>query len=415
MSTATISPARIPVVQPDAAQPGRPEVHVASRVANLSTAAPYALPRNAFDPGTIRLVSGAPAPEALPLADFARLAGPLLGDPGTGAAALAYGPHAGLPALRDWIAGRERVDPAAVLITNGALHGVALTFAALVEPGDTVVLDDPVFPDTVRLAEQYGGRVLPVRVGPGGIDVQNLADQLAAGVRIKLLYTVADFHNPSGGVLPSADRSRLVELAERYGFVIVSDNPYRDTTFDGAYEADFDAASSRVVRVGSFTKTLGAGWRLGWVSGPSWLLPHLENVRRRSDFHSNTVGQALILRLLTEPGWFDGLLEHNRTIHRTKAQVFVEALAQRTANELEFTPPRGGFFVWARLTDSAPDAGQLVSAAADRQLLITSGSHFAADGGPQWDRYLRFAFSAPSLAELPVAVDRLVDALAAAR
>lgn len=381
----------------------------------MSTAAPYALPRSAFGPGVIRLVSGAPAPEALPLADFARVAGPLLGDAAAGAAALAYGPHAGSPALRDWIAGRERVDPASVLITNGALHGVALAFAALIEPGDTVVLDDPVFPDTVRLAEQYGGRVLPVRVGPGGIDVQYVADQLAAGVRIKILYTVADFHNPSGGVLSGADRSRLVALAERYGFVIVSDNPYRDTTFNGTYEADFDSSSSRVVRVGSFTKTLGAGWRLGWVSGPSWLVPHLENVRRRSDFHSNTVGQELILRLLTEPGWFDGLLEHNRTVHSAKARVFVDALAEQTASELEFTAPRGGFFVWARLTDSAPDAGRLVAAAADRQLLITSGAHFAADGGPQWDRHLRFAFSAPSLDELPIAVDRLVGSLDAAR
>ena len=398
---------------PSAGSPADSDVRVAGRVAALSTSAPYALPRNALAPGVIRLVSGAPAPESLPLSDFARVAGELLGNPSTGAAALAYGPHAGVPALREWIAAREGVDPAKVLVTNGALHGIALTFAALIEPGDTIVLDDPVFPDTVRLAEQYGGQVLPVRVGPGGIDVAYIADQLAAGVRIKLVYTVADFHNPAGGVLSSADRSRLVGLAERYGFVILSDNPYRDTTFDGTYVEDFDSESSRVVKVGTFTKTLGAGLRLGWVSGPPWLIPHLENVRRRSDFHSNTLGQHLILPLLTEPGWFDRLLEHNRAIHGAKATVFAEALADRAGDAFEFTAPRGGFFVWARLTEGSPDADRLVSAAADRRVLVTAGSHFAADGGRQWDRHLRFAFSDPALEQLPVAVDRLVDALAA--
>ncbi len=405
-----------PTIVPPAHRPVDPAVPVklAGRVASLSLSATYAVPATSTS-GVIRLISGAPAPEALPLADFARASADLLGNPETGAAALSYGPHAGLSALREWIAGREGADPATVLVTNGALHGVALAFAALIEPGDTVVLDDPVFPDTVRLAEQYGGRVLPARVGPGGIDVQFIADRLAAGVRIKLVYTVADFHNPSGGVLSAADRSRLVHLAERYGFVIVSDNPYRDTTFDGTYVDDFDSASSRVLRIGSFTKTLGAGLRLGWVSGPSWLVPHLENLRRRSDFHSGLLVQSLILPLLRRPGWFDQLLQHNRAIHAEKAQVFTDALAARAGDLLQFARPRGGFFVWARLADSAPSATRLAAAAADRQVLLTTGSHFAADGGPQWDRHLRFAFSAPTVDQLPVAVDRVVAAAHDAR
>lgn len=420
MSTPTIvSSAARPEVPaagvPGPAAPSRPDVRVARRVAALSVSAPYALPQNGFTASTIRLVSGAPAPEALPLADFAAAAHRLLGDFGTGTAALSYGPHAGLTALREWIADRGEVDPSAVLVTNGALHGVALAFGALLEPGDTVALDDPVFPDTVRIAEQYGATVLPVRVGPAGIDVQDIADQLAAGVRIKIVYTVADFHNPSGGVLSAADRGRLVDLAEQYGFVIVSDNPYRDTTFDGSYVDDFDSRSSRVVKVGTFTKTLGAGLRLGWISGPSWLVPHLENLRRRTDFHSSLLGQELILPLLTRPGWFDGLLEQNRAVHGEKARIFAAALADRAGDRLEFTAPAGGFFVWAKLVEPALTAGRLVSAAAERQLLITSGAHFAADGGPQWDRHLRFAFSAPTVEELPVAVDRLVAALDAAR
>ena len=383
---------------------------VAQRVAALSTAAPYAVSAKGAQAGVIRLVSGAPAPEALPLTDFGRSAAAIFASPSRGVAALAYGPHAGLPALRTWIGEREGVDPALVLVTNGALHGVALSFGALLEPGDIVVLDDPVFPDTVRIAEQYGAQVLPVRVGPNGIDVQQIADHLARGVRIKIVYTVPDFHNPSGGVLPAADRARLIDLAQRYGFVIVSDNPYRDTTFDGSYVEDFDAESGVVVRVGTFTKTLGAGLRLGWVAAPGWLVPHLENLRRRTDFHSNTLGQELILPLLGEPGWFDELLVHNRAVHGTKATVFTDALRERTSDRLRFSVPRGGFFVWAQLKDRTLSIDRLIAAAAEQQLLLTAGRHFAADGGSQWDRHIRFAFSAPTVDELPIAVDRLVAA-----
>ena len=239
-----------------------PAVQVAARVSALSIAAPYAVPKTGFGAGVIRLVSGAPAPEALPFDDLRQAAQQVLGDPVDAAAALGYGPHAGLPELRQWIADREAVDVDQVLVTNGALHGISLTFGALLEAGDVVVLDDPIFPDTVRIAEHYGATVLPVRVGNQGIDVDAIAGQLAAGIKIRIVYTVADFHNPSGGVLPSSQRQRLVALAERYGFVIVSDNPYRETTFDGTYQDDFDATSSRVVRVGSSPRRWapGSGW-----------------------------------------------------------------------------------------------------------------------------------------------------------
>lgn len=390
-------------------------VGVVDRVRSLSQAAPYAVPAGGFGADTIRLVSGAAAPEALPVDDLRRSADAVLGDPDRAAVALGYGPHPGLQELRSWIATRENAAVDDVLVSNGALHGIALTFAALLDPGDVVVLDDPVFPDTVRIAEQYGARVEPVAVGPAGIDVGAIADLCAAGVPVKIVYTVADFHNPSGGVLPAAARAALVELAERYGFVVVSDNPYRDTTFDGVTVPDFDPSSDRVVRIGTFTKTLGAGLRLGWVIAPGWLAPHLESLRRRTDFHANVLGQALIVPLLTDPGWFDGVVARNRSIHAAKAAVFTTSLRDRLGDRLTFTDPRGGFFVWARISDPTSRAARitadaLVGAAFSHGLHLTAGRHFAADGGSQWDHHLRFAFSGPSAAELTVAVDRLAAA-----
>jgi len=175
---------------------------LADRVAALSRAAPYAVPVEGFDSRVIRLVSGAPAAEVLPLDDYAHVAASLLTDPVAGPSALGYGPHAGLPALREWIARREGVEADRVLITNGGLHGVSLAFAALLESGDSVGVDDPVFPDTIRIIEQHAARVLAIPVGPRGLDVDALAWRLRSGQRIKALYTVPDFTIPPAECFP---------------------------------------------------------------------------------------------------------------------------------------------------------------------------------------------------------------------
>jgi 2-aminoadipate transaminase len=388
---------------------------LSAHVASLSRAAPYAIPAAGFAADTIRLVSGAPAASALPLADYAHVAASLLNDPVAGPEALGYGAHSGVPELREWVANREGVTADRILITNGGLHGVSLAFAALLEPGDSIAVDDPVFPDTIRIAELHSARVLPVPVNQNGLDVDALAWRLRSGQRIKALYTVPDYHNPSGGVLPPASRDRLVQLAEEYEFVIVSDNPYREYGFDGRTERDFSDESDNVVRVGTFTKTLGPGLRLGWLVAPTWLAPHLENLRRRSDFHSSVLGQRLITELVGRPGWFDWLVASGRSQYAERAAILGDAIRAKLGGVLEFSDPVGGFFLWAEIIDPSIDPAQLLLRSAEHGLLLTAGRNFAATGGSTWDRRLRLAYSASPIEHLPLAVDRLVEALASLR
>ena len=400
---------------PAVSAPSPPTALLSTHVASLSRSAPYAVPAAGFDADTIRLVSGAPAASALPLADYAHVAASLLGDPVAGPEALGYGPHSGIPALREWIADREGVTADRILITNGGLHGVSLAFAAILESGDSIAVDDPVFPDTLRIAELHSARVLPVPVDRHGLDVDALAWRLRSGQRIKALYTVPDYHNPSGGVLPAAARDRLVGLAEEYGFIIVSDNPYREYGFSAPAERDFSAESDKVVRVGTFTKTLGPGLRLGWVVAPNWLVPHLENLRRRSDFHSSVLGQRLITELVTRPGWFDWLVASGRAHYAERAAILGDALRSQLGGVIEFEDPAGGFFLWAEIIDPTVDPAELLDRAAQRGLLLTAGRNFAATGGSSWDRRLRLAYSSSPIEHLPVAVDRLADAFASLR
>src|SRR5690606_35715850 len=183
-------------------------------------------------PDAIRLLGGIPDPGALPVTELREVLGEVW-DAGGGAASLQYSATPGLTGLRAWIAAREGVDERRVVITSGGLHGLSLTVQALVERGATVAVDNPAFPIFLRVLELVDARTLPVPVEADGIDVEHLARRLAAGERIAAVYTVPDFHNPSQGTLSAAKRAALVDLAERYGFVVIADDPYRELRFAG--------------------------------------------------------------------------------------------------------------------------------------------------------------------------------------
>ena len=242
---------------------------LSSHVAALSRAAPYAIPTNGFDSQVIRLVSGAPAADALPLADYAQVAASLLTDPIAGPEALGYGPHSGLPALREWIARREGVSADRVLVTNGGLHGVSLAFAALWQPGSPSR-------STIRSSRTPCGSPNCTRRGccrsrsaPTDWTSTRWPGGCASGQRIKVLYTVPDFHNPS--------RRRAARRRSGIGWSnspsgtdssSCPTTPTGNTVSTAAPERDFSTDSDQVVRVGTFTKTLGPGLRLGWIVAP---------------------------------------------------------------------------------------------------------------------------------------------------
>jgi 2-aminoadipate transaminase len=238
--------------------------------------------------------------------------------------------------------------------------------------------------------------------------VDVLADQLKAGLRLKAVYTVPDFHNPVGGVLPYAQRLRLVELAERHGFVILSDNPYREYAFDGTYEPDFPLDSDRVVVANTFTKTLGPGFRLGWLVVPEWLAPHVVNLRRRYDFQSSTLSQAIIRTLLERPGWFDQLLVRGRAIYRERAELAVRSLRE-AGDRLEFFTPSGGFFIWARVTGGVDSAALLAERALEQGVVFSKGTFYDPRQSGRYADHLRLAYSAASYSDFAAGLDRFAE------
>jgi 2-aminoadipate transaminase len=377
--------------------------------------APRGFVRASFDPppGTIRLLGGLPAPEALPAEAVARVSAELWSDPKATAAALQYSPAHGFPVLREWIARRENVDPCRVVVTNGGMHGLTLAVLTVVERGATVAVDDPVFPGFLWALEIATTRILPVPVVTDGLDVEHLAQRLAAGGRIAAAYTVPDFHNPAQVSLSAPKRHALVQLAEKHGFYVIVDNPYRELRFAGP-DAGVTAfnGSDRAIHVNTFTKTLGPGWRVGWMVLPEHLVEPVIRLRNRLDVHTSSVTQAVVERLVTaDDQWYDTIVRAAAELYGERSRVLVDALHEHLPGAFDIREPEGGLFLWPRLADDSIDPAELFQRAAAQGVVYQQGEFFAADPGRQSStRHLRLSYSDRTPDELRQAVRRLAAA-----
>ncbi|MDO9352680.1 MAG: PLP-dependent aminotransferase family protein, partial [Solirubrobacteraceae bacterium] len=330
-------------------------------------------------PGAIDLGGGNPSTDLLPL-DVYRDAFHEVTDSDRLAPLLKYSPAAGLPELRSAIAAREGVSSERVLITNGGAHGLALAVLSLLDPGDLIVVDDPVYPLFLRVLDLIGVEVAAIRVGSDGIDTDELERRLREGLRPKALFTVPTFQNPSGVTLSAEKEAALVALAEKYGFTIIADDPYRAISFPGFVvpERRSFRGSDHVLAVNTFSKTLGPGLRLGWIVLPAALSERVTWLRNRLDGQTSGILQAVVTRMLADER-LDPSISAAGAEYAVKARALTAALRAEFGNEVEVAEPRGGFFTWARLIGDV-DFTRLFEAAQDRGVFYQRGEWFAAAG-----------------------------------
>lgn len=354
------------------------------------------------------LTGGSPAPEALPAEAIAAAAAAVLARPDARTVSLNYSEAHGNLRLRSWLAAREGVDPRRIVIVNGALHGISLVVRALLDPGDLVVVEDPTFVVAHRTLQYSQAQVL--RIPVRGF-VARLREALAGGLRPRLVYTIPDFQNPTGLVLGAEERRELVALAERYGFVLLWDNPYRASRLRGEAQPDVRIDGDRVAKIDTFSKSLGPGLRLGWLVLPEFLVEPVLNIRRRTDQQAPTFMQAVLAELLSGPGVFDAVLERIRGLHRERLDALVAALRAEAGEALEFETPEGGFFLWARLTAAGTDPAALERAAAAERLLYVAGRQFGESGDGDFSRFLRLGYTNKTPEQLESAAAALGRAL----
>ncbi|WBB99947.1 PLP-dependent aminotransferase family protein [Solwaraspora sp. WMMA2080] len=364
-------------------------------------------------PALLSLGGGLPPAEAFPARAVAAAAERALA--GGAGSALQYSATEGDPDLLDLVgadlAGRLRLpDPTGrLLVTTGSQQALDLIGKVLLDPGDVAVVESPAYVGALRALAGYQPRIVEVPVDDDGMDTEVLAGRLQAGLRPKLCYLVPNFSNPSGRTLTARRRTRLAQLAARYGFLVVEDDPYGQLRFAGVDLPPVAADDAeQVVYLGSFSKLVAPGLRVGYLVAPRWLHRALAVAKQATDLNSAALSQRLLVELLTDPDWFAGHLAWLRDLYRARAEALTGAVADRLAGRLVTSMPDGGMFVWAGVQTPEIDALALARAAMRRAVSVVPGNEFSlADAYP---RQLRLSFSMLGPAGLVAAVDRLGDA-----
>jgi len=375
---------------------------LASGAGRLSDPALRALVEEA-PPGTVSFGAGVPALDRFPVDAFRRLTDRVLR---RGAeASLGLLPAEGHPALREAIAARCGAGSEEVLVVSGAQQGLDLVARCLVDPGDWVVVDRPGYLGAVQTFLSAGANVVGWDFERA--DTEELADLLLRH-RPKLLYTNPTFQNPTGLTLPLAKRREVLRVARRYRVPVVEDEPYRDLGFAGQPAPptlrDLDEGGL-VVHLGTFSKTLAAGLRLGWVLAPAAVVEQLALVKARSDLFGNAVSQLVATEVLATD-LFDAHVACLREEHEKRYRTLVRSLERRLApGTLSWRPAEGGLYLWCRLSDPGLDSSRLQEEAARVGVSFVAGRPFYADGGGE--RRIRLCYAGLPPADIERGVGRL--------
>lgn len=359
-------------------------------------------------PEILSLAGGLPAPDAFPVAALASATTEVLAEDPCGA--LQYGATEGYRPLREWVAARYRAGVDEVTVTHGSQQALELLARATTDPGQVIALADPGYVGAIQAFRAAGATLAGIGSDPDGLCVDQLAQRLERGLRPTLVYVVADFDNPTGATLSLERRIALAALAERYGFWIVDDDPYGTLRWAGHRPTPLRELSDRVISLGTTSKMLCPGLRVGWAVAPAALSRAIVVLKQAADLHTGSLTQRLVHRLVARSdGWLDRHLGEVRERYRGQAEVLVAELRNQVGDRLAFRSPDGGMFLWATVTDIGLDTTRLLDRALAHGVAFVPGRAFGVEA--THPRALRLSFATTSPSGLSEAVRRLAVAL----
>jgi 2-aminoadipate transaminase len=328
------------------------------------------------------------------------------------ASAFQYAPTRGLAGPLDALSGRlealqgRRPAEDELVITSGAIEALELVAKSFLDRGDAVVVEGPTYLGAIMAFRGFEADVVAVPMDEHGLQVDELERRLTAGLRPKLLYTIPDHQNPAGVSLSTERRTLLVELARRYGFLIVEDVAYRELGFEDETPLSlWSLAPDVVVQTGTTSKTFFPGVRLGWAVGPAEVSAQLVAAKQNTDQCAGALGQRLFEEYVRR-GWIDEQLVESRALYHRKCERTLAALERFMPPEVRWTRPHGGFFSWLTLPDGV-DAGDLAKRAGERGVGIVPGSVFFPDG--RGGDNVRLSFSLVDEELIDTGIERLAS------
>jgi 2-aminoadipate transaminase len=323
---------------------------------------------------------------------------------------LQYAASEGYGPLCAWVAQHLPWDlsPDQVLITTGSQQGLDLVAKVLIDEGSPVLVETPTYLGALQAFTPMEPKIVSVHSDAEGIDVQDL-EQKAAGARF--LYVLPNFQNPTGRTMSEARRQALVDTARRIGLPIVEDNPYGDLWFDNPPPAPLTARNPEgCIYMGSFSKVLAPGLRLGYLVAPKAVYPKLLQAKQAADLHTPGFNQRMVSEVM-KGGFLDRHVPTIRALYKHQRDAMLEALEREMAGlDVQWNTPQGGMFLWLRLP-AGMSAIELLPQAVERNVAFVPGAAFYADNADP--RTLRLSFVTASSAQINTGIGALAAAIRA--
>ena len=327
-----------------------------------------------------------------------------------GAMALNYGVERGcgllLAYLQEKLIRDERLHVSAdkLMLTAGASGGLDAVCRLFTRPGDTVLVEAPSYHEALALIRDYPVQIATVPMDDDGLITEALAEQLheisSQDTRPRLLYTIPSFQNPSGVTLSGDRRPAVVKLARQYGLLIVEDDVYRDLAFDpfpppSLFALDAENQGQNVIRLGSFSKILAPGLRIGWLMAPPEIVTRLTGCGLIASGGGSNPFSAFVTAVFCQRGWLEPHIAHLTEVYRRRRDVMLATLEDTMPEQVRWTRPAGGFFVWLTLPKNLK-ARDVLKRAHEHDVTFLTGEPFFAGAGGEHNIRLPFSYIPPT-------------------
>jgi len=364
-------------------------------------------------PEVISFGGGMPAAEFFPIEEMKEVTNRVLDEDGQ--LALQYGPTDGYLPLREKVVKRLKplgitgITADNILFTSGSQQGLDFCGKIFINPGDTVVCERPSYLGALNAFKAYECKFADIPMDDEGIIMDKLEEALKKNGNVKFIYVIPDFQNPSGKTWSLERRKQLVEMANRYDKVIIEDSPYYELRYEGEAQPaikSFDT-QDRVVYLGTFSKTLAPGMRLGWICAGSEILGKFNLVKQGADLQVNSLTQRQVNKYM-EMYDLDERIDYLKKVYTKRRAVMIEEMKKHLPGEVKISIPQGGLFVWLEFPEHI-NTTELMKKALEKNVAFIPGDPFYPNGGGE--NSARFSFSAIPEERIKEGIKRLGEAV----
>lgn len=372
-------------------------IRFAERTTNMNSSAVREILKLVSQPDIVSFGGGCPAPELFPLEEVAGIAKQVVIE--NGRQALQYSATEGLVPLREKILNRmqslygiQNMTMDNIALLSGSQQGLDLMAKTLVNPGDVIFVEMPTYLGALNAFAPYEPEIVSIQMDEEGMVIEDLEKKLKQYPNAKFIYTIPDFQNPTGCTMSSARRKEFLKAVAPYDVMVLEDNPYGELRYEGRMIPPLKAfdTNNQVVYLGTFSKILSPGLRMGWVLGDSELVRKWVTAKQSSDLQCNTLSQYMINAYMDTYD-LSGHISALRDVYGRRQQLMLRSLEKYMPKGVTWTHPEGGLFIWLTFPENV-DASQLLEICVKNHVAYVPGEPFTPDHGCKNNCRLNFSY-----------------------